>query len=420
MKKNLLISVLALLLASCNNDVEIVNPSLDSSNIISETTSLTNESKLYMEGVYTVSEGSELLGDEVVVKWTRDRLSIFSGKNGGFVNLEGGSLDSVLFFQGFWRYILNTETGVMNFYIPSEQGGKNILNRDTTARAIKFIGSYGNGNELAGKRIVLNYKRPFSEYVKSSDFNILAHRGGGRNSDYLGVSENSIEMINISERFGATGIEIDLRLSKDGVPFIYHDTDINLRLVKKSVIWGNIEDYTWPQIRTLITLRNGEKIPSLREVLEFVLEHTTLKVVWFDIKDTKVLSKAIEIQSEILQRAAAMGRDLKIFIGIPAEDILNAFLNYPGYENIPSLCELSTDDVRRINAEVWAPRWTQGFQSPDVQQMHSEGRKAFVWTLDEPNYIEQFVNDGQFDAILSNYSVIVAYYHYIRQETIIK
>jgi glycerophosphoryl diester phosphodiesterase len=47
-----------------------------------------------------------------------------------------------------------------------------------------------------------------------SDFQILAHRGGGRNSDYLGVSENSIEMIDIAERFGSTGIEIDARLQK--------------------------------------------------------------------------------------------------------------------------------------------------------------------------------------------------------------
>ncbi len=68
--------------------------------------------------------------------------------------------------------------------------------------------------------LTLKYKRPFSEEVKQSDFDILAHRGGGRNSDYLGVSENSIEMINIAERFGTTGVEIDARLSKDGVPFI--------------------------------------------------------------------------------------------------------------------------------------------------------------------------------------------------------
>jgi len=414
MRKILLIITIALTTYSCNNDVDIVHPVIDEENVLTETTPLSSSSKRTMEGIYSVIQGNELLGDQVVVKWTRDRLSIFSGKNGGFINLQGGSLDSVLFFQGFWRYILNTETGIVNFYIPSKEGGKNILTGDTSAKVIKFKGTYGNGNELASKRIVLEYKRPFSQFVSNNSFQILAHRGGGRNSDYLGASENSIEMINMAERLGATGIEIDLRLSKDGVPFIYHDNDINLRLVKKSLIWGNIEDFTWPQIRTLITLRNGEKIPSLREVLEFVLEYTTLKVVWFDIKDTKVLSKAIEIQTEILQRAEAAGRDLNIYIGIPAKDILEAFVKYPGYQNIPSLCELSIDDVRRANAKVWAPRWTEGIQEADVKQMHAEGRKAFVWTLDEPNYIEKFVNEGEFDAILTNYSVILTYNYYIK------
>ena len=91
------------------------------------------------------------------------------------------------------------------------------------------------------------------------------------------------------ERFGATGVEIDLRLSKDGVPFLYHDGDVNLRLTQKSLIWGNIEDFTWPQLRTLLTLRNGEKIPSAREALEYVLEETELKTVWLDTKDVDVI-----------------------------------------------------------------------------------------------------------------------------------
>ena len=403
MRKILLISVIALLLNSCNNDVEIVNPVSKSPDFISETTPLNINSKHYMEGIYSVSQGQELLGEEVVVKWTRDRLSIFSGNNGGFINLEGGSLDSVLFFQGFWRQILNTETGAVNFYIPSEEGGKSILDCDTSSMEIRLRGSYGYGNELAAEKMILFYQRPFRQIVDNSDFQILAHRGGGRNSDYLGVSENSIPMINIAERLGATGIEIDLRLSRDGVPFIYHDNDINLRLCQKSLIWGNIEDFTWPQIRTLITLRNGEKIPSLQEVLEFVLEHTTLRTVWFDIKDAKVLSKAVEVQNEILLRAASSGRNLKIYIGIPDEEILNIFSNYPGHLEIPSLCELSPDDVRSINAEVWAPRWTLGIQSPEVMQVHAEGRKAFVWTLDEPNYIKQYLDEGQFDGILTNY-----------------
>jgi glycerophosphoryl diester phosphodiesterase len=302
----------------------------------------------------------------------------------------------------------------VNFYISSDEGGKKILSGDTTITDINFKGVYGNGNESANKTIKFQYKRPFSQEVKQGDFYILAHRGGGRNSDYLGVSENSIEMINIAERFGSTGIEIDARLSKDGVPFIYHDSDINLRLTQKSLIWGKIEDFTWPQLRTLITLRNGEKIPSLREALEYTLEKTNINVVWLDTKDVDVVQASIELMEEILERASLMGRDLKIYLGIPADDIYQAFIAYPGYQDIPSLCELSVDQVREANSQVWAPRWTQGLQTAEVQQLQAEGRKVFTWTLDDASYIEEFINEGQFDGILTNYPTIVSYYYYIK------
>jgi glycerophosphoryl diester phosphodiesterase len=413
MKKLIILIASLLVIYSCNNEVDITNPVVDPSNFLSQTTPLNSNYKLIMDGVYEVINGTELLGDQVVVKWTRDKLSIFSGKNGGYIILDGGSLDSVIFFVGYWRYSTNTETGAVNFYIPANEGGGEIVSGDTTT-SIKLIGTYGTGNELANKPIILKFKRVFSDEVMQGNFDILAHRGGGRNSEYLGVSENSIEMINIAERFGTTGIEIDARLSKDGVPFLYHDNDINLRLVQKSLIWGKIEDFTWAQLRTLLTLRNGEKIPSLLEALSYTLHNTKLSTVWLDTKDVDVVPASIALLTAINDTAIAMGRDLKIYLGIPADDVYEKFIEQPNYQNVPSLCELSIDQVRQADSDIWAPRWTQGTQTANVQQMQAEERKVFTWTLDDANYIEAFINDGEFDGILTNYPTIVSYYYYIK------
>jgi len=415
MKKILFFLISLLLFYSCDNEVEVITPVVDPSDFLGQTNPLPDNAKPIMEGVYEVTNGNELLGDQVVVKWNRDRLSIFAGINGGYLVLESGYLDSVIFFMGYWRYSTNTETGAATFYIPADEGGSEIISGDTAFTTIKFIGEYGFGNEFPANPLTLKYKRPFSEEVMQSDFDILAHRGGGRNSDYLGVSENSVEMLEIAERFGTNGVEIDARLTKDGVPFIYHDGDINLRLCQKSLIWGNIEDFTWAQLRTLVTLRNGEKIPSLREALEYILEETNIKVVWLDTKDVDVVPASIELLTEINERAVNMGRDLKIYLGIPADDIYEKFLEQPNYQDVPSLVELSIEQVREANALIWAPRWTQGTQTSTVQQMQAEGRKVFTWTLDDANYIEQFINEGQFDGILTNYPTIVSYYHYIKQ-----
>ena len=57
MKKISILFVSLLLFYSCNNEVDITNPVVDPSNFLSQTTPLTNNSKLVMDGVYEVVEG---------------------------------------------------------------------------------------------------------------------------------------------------------------------------------------------------------------------------------------------------------------------------------------------------------------------------------------------------------------------------
>ena len=403
------------LLTACDQSVDVDYPIVDPDDFLSQTTPLTDISKIVMEGVYEVLKGNEYFGNSVVLKWSGDILSVFTYTNVGYMIMGGGSLDSVIFFRGYWRYGTSLETGLVNFKISSFEGGSKIIAGDTTDLQVTAKGAFGNGSNYPDKEFVIRYLRPFSEKVKLNDFYILAHRGGGRNSDYLPASENSIEMIALAERLGANGIEIDVRLTADGIPILYHDPDINLRLTQKSVIWGNIEDFTFAQISTFIRLIHGEKVPSLEDALEYVLEHTKLRFVWLDLKSEKnEIPAVVKIQEQILSKVNPLNRDLQIVIGIPSSDKANNLLSYPGYETIPSLCELTTDFVEQLNSLYWAPRWTQGTQLDLVRAIHTEGKQAFVWTLDEPVFVESFMREGEFDGFLTNHPTLVAYYHYIR------
>jgi glycerophosphoryl diester phosphodiesterase len=414
--KNLIIAGLLLVgLNSCNNIVEVDHPLVDPRGYLEQTDPLTDESKEVMEGVYSVVQGNDQFGSHVILKWSRKSLSIFTSKDVGYFVLDGGDLDTSLFFTGHWRFNVNSETGLADFNISLDEGGSKILDGDTSNLKITIRGAYGEGNGTPGQPVVLEYERPFSQFVKETKFGILAHRGGGRNSEYLGVSENSLEMIDQAEGFGANGVEIDVKVSADGVPFLYHDADINLRLTQKGVIWGPIEDFTWPVLRNFITLKNGEKIPTLQEALDFIVEKTELKFVWLDLKsETDEIPKVAELQKQALEKAASMNRDLSIVIGLPTEEKANNFMLLPGFEDVGALCELDVNVARQTDADIWAPRWTQGTQLELVQEMHSEGRLVFVWTLDEPAFIESYIRDGDFDGILSNYPSLIAYYHYIR------
>lgn len=414
--KNILGIILSsfLLLSGCNKDTTVPVPSAGPNSIMEETHPIPPASKVLMEGVYTVTTGADFLGSTVILKWNRTSLSI-ANSNGKYMVLQVGHLDSVVFLQGYWRNGYSDETGLASMHIPRDEGGTTIVtgNGDQT---ITLYGAYGKESGLPDEPVILTYQRPFSDLVKNSNFYILAHRSGGRTSDRLPVSENSIEMINYTEKFGSTGIEIDVRMSKDGVPFIYHDPDINTRLTKKGPLAGDINQYTWLQLSTFVTLIHGEKIPTLEDALTFTIDSTLLRFVYLDTKESNdVMATVIPIQQRMLQRARDKGRDIMIVIGIPTEDVLNDLKAYPDYQSIPSLCELTVDDVRAVNSVVWGPRWTLGTQNDLVDEMHNEERLAVCWTIDQVPWIKEFINDGHFDGLLTNYPYVVAYYHYIQQ-----
>jgi len=385
---------------------------------------LYSQTRKACEGVYSVTEGAPAFGQEVAAKWsylvkkpgdTTYYMSIFCEPQAAFFVLEGRQLGDSLVFEGFWRRLVNSETGTARFVVLSANGASALLAPDCckaiTKGGIIFKGVYGDGELARTRPLVLSFDRPLNK----KPFQILAHRGGGRTSDLLPASENSVEIIRLAERLGATGIEIDIRQTKDGTPIIYHDNTLNLRLVQKTGLIGAVENYTYDQLSAFVRLFSGEKIPKLTEALDAVLNDTNLQTVWLDSKDVRDMPLVRSIQQTYLQRAAQQGRRLDIYIGLPAEERVTQFEELPDHTQLPSICELDTSVAKRINAKVWAPRWTLGEQIPSTLAMQQQGRKVFVWTLDVPEFVQQFVQNDTFDGILSNYAPIVAYYHYVQK-----
>lgn len=374
-----------------------------------------------MEGVYDIS-GSDVFGSVAAIKWsyvisnndTSFHVSGFFGKDIAYFICEGKQLNGSILLNGYWRKMVSTETGLIRFTIDAANGAAALLNpAPAVPIAISMDGVFGNGQEEPKNTIALSYNRPL--YRGAGPFSILAHRSGGRNSDLLPVSENSVEMILKTAAFGSTGIEIDVRFTKDGIPILYHDNDINLRLTQKSGLVGPIENYTYAQLNAFVRLINGERIPTLRQALSAALYQTPLTFIWLDTKYIGSLEKVQALQFEFMDLAAALGRPFQIVIGLPGEAQVNKFLELPDYAVTPSLCELSIADVERTNSIIWAPRFTEGTQNDQVAAIQAQGKKVFVWTLDVPEFIEQFIRDGNFDGILSNFPSCVAFNYYVQQ-----
>jgi glycerophosphoryl diester phosphodiesterase len=411
--KILFFAWLILALYGCQKDYTLPIPSPGPNSLIDQTHPLKASSKLILEGVYQVSSETAMFGEEVIIKNNRTNLLIAT-KNGKYMVLECGYLDSVVFLQGYWRDGYSDGTGLVSMMIGKDEGGSVVV-AGAANNGITIRGAFGESSNLPDQSIVLTWSRPFSGKVQNSNYYILAHRGGGRTSDLLPVSENSLAMIGFTERLGSTGIEVDVRISKDDVPFLYHDGDLNIRLTQKGPLAGPAENFTFSQLNQFVTLIHGEKIPSLEEALTFTIDSTLLNFVYLDMKTSVgAMAKVIPVQKRMMERAQQKGRNILIVIGIPTTEALDDLKAYPGYQDVPSLCELTVDDVRAVNSKVWGPRWTLGTQNDLVGQMHSEGRLAVCWTIDQPAWIRDYINDGIFDGLLTNFPYVVAYYHYIQ------
>lgn len=425
MKKAFTILLFATIFFSCKKDYQAPVPDFSGWAPFKDAAAfnLDSASRAASEGVYTVNQGAEMFGDLAALKWnfihkgtdTTFHLSGFFEKDIAYFICEGKRINGTILFNGYWRKMVSTATGIIHLTIAANAGASLVLTpgQAITKGSITISGEYGNGNEAPTNELSLVYERKLNN--SPDPFYIMAHRSGGRTSDLLPVSENSVEMILKTPEFGSTGIEIDVRYTSDGVPILYHDNTLNLRTVRKSGLTGNIENFSFAQLSTFIRLVHGEKIPTLRQALDAVVYQTNLRFVWLDTKFAGPIDEVRAIQKEYLQKAAAAGRTVNIVIGIPGEDQFNSFIALPNYKTTPSLCELSIEQAEQCNAQVWAARFTGGTQNESVALMHGQGRLAFAWTLDVPGFITKFIQDGHFDAILSNYPTCVAFNYYVHQ-----
>ena len=412
--------LLLFLLMACQRNKEVPVPEIKWNLFDSTAARPLHKSEIRaLEGVYAMEAGAEDFGPTAAAKWsytvegkdTTAHLSFLFDKDGAYFICEAKQLDSVILLRGYWRKMENSETGTVRLTISGANGAKQPAD-SSRKNLLSISGTWGDDEEQLAKSIQLNRQRPL---YNKQPFEIVAHRGGGRNTDFLPSSENSIELILRAARFGATGVEIDVQFTRDGIPVLYHDDRINDRLTQKTGIHGKLNEYTLAELSSSVKLTKGEKIPTLEDALRAIVYQTPLHYVWLDAKEKDGLEKIRALQETFTKEARAMGRQLEITIGIHNEDVYKNFLLLPDYKQIPTTSELDPEKTAAINARIWAPMWTKGLQKEEVDAIHAQGRRAFVWTVDKTEKMQEFMNEGNYDGMVSNYPSQVAYYYYTRQ-----
>jgi len=397
-------------LLSCLSELPTVPDfyfNLDS--VQTRTITLNDIIKSKMNGIYKVRSGEDLLGDKVVGKWIKERLCFYSLHDVVYSENKGGlsDEDSSFKFEGYIRVVRSGSGTRIDLKILPQDGTIALLSGNIPS-SIMIRGKTTDGNKIELERIDSLY----TSSDTSNDFQIIGHRGGGRNAERLGISENSIEMIKHAQILGATGVEIDVKRTRDGKIILFHDETFSPRTVKGTYLLGEVENFELAQIRTFGRLYYGEEIPTLDDALRIIIEKTILSLVWIDVKDPEIVDEVIIIQKAAIEFAQQKSREIDILLGIPNEEVLNSF-NASSLEKTPILIEHDVGIAQSHNScKVWAPRWTNGIPSGEIENFHSNNKLVFTWTLDVKEFIEDFIRNSKIDGILSNYPPQVAGIYY--------
>ncbi len=405
--------VFLLIFFACSKNQTVVQPVIN----IGDVNFISDTPMKKMEGIYSLSSGSDALGTNFVCKVSKYRVSFFGNRDGIFMILKYGldPTDGSLKFSGFWRYSQVSTQGLVNFSIPKDEAAAFLATGDISNLSLagNVFNSHGEGTPLS-----LKFSKHFSAYAASAPFEIYSHHGVQTVSNPP-FAENSIGGVLNDEDYGVNGLEFDVQLTRDNVPIMMHDGNIDIRLTQKSPLSGQLNQYTFSFLEDYILLVDGQKIPSLDQCLTDFIDSTTMRYFWMDIKGDEGIFQALQpVVLKAQAHAKQVNRDVVIYADMPSNEVISEFQSYPAYRadtSLKTMCELTLQDVIDNGCTRWGPRYSRGLLLSDVQQAHSMGIKVISWTLNDKTLIENYIQNGQFDGFISDYPCYVVYDFYTKK-----
>lgn len=210
---------------------------------------------------------------------------------------------------------------------------------------------------------------------------IFAHRGA-----CALAPENTLPSFELAVTHQADAIELDAKLSKDGVVMVIHDQTVDRTTNGK----GSIQDLSLAELKALdagvffAKEYNGTKIPTLDEVFESVGKKVLVNVELTNYK-TKT-DGLVEKVVEVVKRHQMEGRVLfSSFLPVnlvicksllPTTPV--ALLCLPGLMGFISRSRFS----RHFSPQIIHPYLTD-VNSHYVKNEHDAGRRVHVWTVNK-------------------------------------
>lgn len=387
-----------LLFSSCSILTEQEDRDFGNEGLLKNSVPLSETQLGYLRGNYRITvSGTEKFSGPVSIVSSNGRISLLSYDRETYAVMNAGCVNNEVIFEGRSYDPASQEGGLVRMHIENSADGSQICAGAAPGSQVTYIGVSGRTKNALTNTIKLEYVGPLKPINKY----IIGHHGC-RTVDNCGASENSLESIKLAGNMGANSVEIDVHMSKDQVPVLYHDDDFNSRLVSGIFCLGAVGNYTVLQMKVFCRLRYGERIPTLREALQALLTDDTMKMVWLDPKTTSAIGQMVALANEYKAKAVALGKSLEILIGLPDADYVNAYLAAAGFENASCLVEYDYAVALNLGCRAYGPRFTLGPQRQYADILHASGKLIFYWTVNDKDYFPLYFGEGAADGLISD------------------
>ena len=400
----------AALLVSCEQDHEVSIPQFPDGGLLGTGVPLTREQLYGFEGLFTLADGSSLFGADVSVRTSPGTISLLTDKNAGYAVLEAACLpDQAVVLEGYWQYPTRTNVGLVRLFVePADLGQALCAGEPLPPEAgLVLRGAYGKGDELPTTALSLSWARELKPW--RGRFFTVSHHGACEINDHCGTTPNSIESIRLSERVGSNAAEVDVRVTRDGVPILFHDPSLSSSLVDGIVCNGAIADVSLAELQGSCRLRHGELIPTLEQALAMMIEETELEAVYLDQKTPEGVLPSARLAARAMQQLREHdGRAFTVLVALTTEEIFDAWidakakLSEEGLEIPPCLIEYDPDLVISEGCLAWGPTWTEGPQPDNVAKVRAAGAATVFWTINQTDFIDEFLKQAKPNGIISS------------------
>ena len=205
---------------------------------------------------------------------------------------------------------------------------------------------------------------------------IYAHRGASAE-----FPENTLPAFARALQLGADGIELDVHLSRDGVPVVIHDETVD----RTTNGTGAVADLAAAELRSL-NAGSGAGVPTLTEVLDLVGGRLHVDI------EVKAAAAADAVLAETVRRT-----NLRFAISSFIHDVLRHVRTLdPQVELWPLTLGVSDDVLATANAlgSPCVAAYDPLLNAEIVDYARSRGVHCWVWTVNDPERAVDLIRLG--------------------------